>query len=98
MFLIQFNLFYNNFIYNCICVICWLSDDDFLCRAVGVVDDADLAPLGIVEANALQVVIAFDSFCLSVSLNTFNAAQILNVEIFPDSGFFIIVNSLVPNI
>ena len=85
-------------IYNCICLIRGLSNNNFLCRAVGVADDADLASLGIVEANAMQVVIAFDSFCLSVSLNTFNATKILNVEIFLDSGFFVLVNSLVPNI
>ena len=85
-------------IYNCICLIRGLSNNNYLCRAVGVADDADLAPLGIVDANALQIVITFDSFCLSVSLNALYAAQILNVEIFPDSGLFILVNSLVPNI
>ena len=98
MFLIQFNLFYNNFIYNCICLIRGLSNNNFLCRAVGVTDDDDLASLGIVDANALQVVIALDCFCLTVGLNDINAAQFLNVEIFPDIGFFIIVYSLVPNI
>ena len=53
MFLIQFNLFYNNLIYNCICLIRGLSNNNFLCRAVGVADDADLASFGIVDANAL---------------------------------------------
>ena len=74
----------------------WLSNNDFLCRAVGVADDADLASLGIVDSNALQVVIAFDGFCLSVSLNTFNAS--LYQEFFPNCGRFVLVNSLVPNI
>ena len=77
MFLIQFNLFDNNLIYNCICLIRGLSNNNFLCRAVGVADEADLASLGIVDANALQVVIACDSFCLVVSLNAFYASKVI---------------------
>ena len=34
--------------------------DDFLCCAVGVADDVDLAVGGFVDAYALQIVIAFD--------------------------------------
>ena len=85
-------------IYNCICLIRGLSNNNFLCRAVGVADDTDLASLGIVDANALQVVIAFDGFCLVVSLNAFNAAQILDVKIIPYISRLVVTYAFVPNI
>ena len=98
MFLIQFNLFYNNFIYNCICLIRGLSNNNFLCRSVGVADDADFAANRLIDANTLQVVITFNSFYLSIGLNTIYTAQILDVKIIPYISRLVVTYAFVPNI
>ena len=75
MFLIQFNLFYNNFIYNCICLIRGLSNNNFLCRAVGVSDDVNACRRGRLCQTYAPQVVPFGNAVFAASLNTVNSGE-----------------------
>ena len=81
-----------------LCIMHYELVNDFLRCAVFVADDVDLAAGGFVEANALQIVIAFNFFRGFVNFYTFYAAQILNIKVFPNICGLISVERLVPNI